>query len=114
MQAFSISVEMNSRTSASTGPVPQNSGTRELRTRAMSEHDRVSCMRRAWVQKRIIGLRISGVRMTNARIESSVIAFMVFNGASDSGCGTSAEPFTSQSTTLDDLVVEYTVTLRVQ
>ena len=92
MQAFSISVEMNSRTSMSMGPVPQNSGTNELRTREMSEQDRVSCMRRALVQKRMIGLRISGVRMTNDRIESLVVAFVIFAGASDSEFDVSVGP----------------------
>lgn len=63
-------MEINSRTSLSIGPVPSNSGTSERSTRVMKEQDRVSRMRIAWVQNRMTGFRISGVRRMNDRMVS--------------------------------------------
>jgi len=61
MHAFKTSVDMNSRTSDSTGPSPVNSGTIERRTLAIIEHARVSRMRSAWVQNKTTGFKISDV-----------------------------------------------------
>ena len=61
MHALRTSVDMNSRTSVSTGPSPANSGTSDRRTLAIGEQDRVSRMRSACVQNNMSGLRISGL-----------------------------------------------------
>lgn len=58
-------MEMNSLTSIATRVAALNSGTSERRTRVMKEHDRVSRMRSACVQKRMIGFNTSGVWRIN-------------------------------------------------
>ena len=94
MHALRTSVEMNSRTSGSTGPSPANSGTIERRTLAMREHARVSRIRNAWVQNSMTGFNISGVRNINDLVfaigpAASPFTFSGTSGAAwgSIGCG---------------------------
>lgn len=73
MQALRTSVEINSRTSMAISVLPSNTGMSERRTRVIQEHDLVSRMRRACVQKRMTGLRMSGVFSTKDLIELGAV-----------------------------------------